>query len=209
MYPGKDLRVVTAVRLAATFPFVTLLPGPTRRRLNDYHMIDGGYYDNYGISSLLAWLDQGLADLQDACERGRDSKEKEACENSRLPQILVLQIRPFPADEDARQPRKRGGPSSSTPRSRDSFRAQHRATSSRSRSTGFVCQTLGIGCADRPSKNPFRNLRIWRIHWARERDKAINPPLSWAMSPSQIQAVKEDWEERVNHADPTRRRSQR
>jgi hypothetical protein len=31
-----------------------------------------------------------------------------------------------------------------------------------------------------------------------ERDKAISPPLSWAMNPSQIQAVKEDWNSRLN-----------
>jgi hypothetical protein len=51
-----------------------------------------------------------------------------------------------------------------------------------------------------------------RIHFAtfefggfngREKDKAVNPPLSWSMSPSQIQAVKDDWTERVDHADPT------
>jgi hypothetical protein len=34
------------------------------------------------------------------------------------------------------------------------------------------------------------------------RDKAVNPPLSWAMNPSQIQAIKDDWSARINRQDP-------
>ena len=33
---------------------------------------------------------------------------------------------------------------------------------------------------------------------AADRDKAINPPLSWAMNPAQIKALKDGWTERVN-----------
>jgi predicted acylesterase/phospholipase RssA len=82
LYPSTDLPVVTAVRLAATFPFVS----PAARILSgkrEYHMIDGGYYDNPGVSSLVRWIDEGLQTLQDKHEP--------------LPQrILIIQIRSFP-----------------------------------------------------------------------------------------------------------------
>jgi hypothetical protein len=61
-YPGLDMSVVTAARLSASFPYVS----PAARADNDglnhnqLHVVDGGYYDNYGMSSLAAWLDQAL-----------------------------------------------------------------------------------------------------------------------------------------------------
>lgn len=62
LYRGYDLPVTTAVRLSATFPFVTPaaradLGGPS---VSQYHVVDGGYYDNYGVSTLIEWLDQAL-----------------------------------------------------------------------------------------------------------------------------------------------------
>jgi len=74
LYPESDLRVRTAARLSATFPYVT----PAARMLRDEstaseprsqdgrfyrpepHAVDGGYYDNYGMVSLFDWLDNGL-----------------------------------------------------------------------------------------------------------------------------------------------------
>jgi hypothetical protein len=45
-----DIPVVTAVRLAASFPFVTPASRPISQGL-PYHVVDGGYYDNYGVYS--------------------------------------------------------------------------------------------------------------------------------------------------------------
>jgi hypothetical protein len=68
-----DTPVATAVRLSAAFPFVS----PAARPLGHPggHIVDGGYYDNAGVYSLLAWLDsvQGPA-----------------------PPVLLLRIVPFP-----------------------------------------------------------------------------------------------------------------
>jgi hypothetical protein len=83
LYPNTDLPIVTAVRLAATFPFVT----PVARALStkpEYHVADGGYYDNYGISSAIAWLDDGFRELLKA--------------KKPLPPVLVILIRSFPDD---------------------------------------------------------------------------------------------------------------
>ncbi len=60
--PGFDVSVSTAARLSASFPYVSPasrpdIGGPFRRQL---HVVDGGYFDNDGMVSLVEWLDQGL-----------------------------------------------------------------------------------------------------------------------------------------------------
>jgi glycerophosphoryl diester phosphodiesterase len=54
-----DVSVLTAARLSAAFPYVS----PAARAEVDgtaAHLVDGGYYDNYGISTLIEWLDAEL-----------------------------------------------------------------------------------------------------------------------------------------------------
>jgi hypothetical protein len=57
---GKDISVLTAARLSASFPYVS---PAARANINNEaaHIVDGGYYDNYGISSLVEWLDRELS----------------------------------------------------------------------------------------------------------------------------------------------------
>jgi hypothetical protein len=78
-YPEQDIPVVTAARLAATFPYVS----PATRALTskpENHVVDGGYYDNFGVGSLSFWLNQAL----------------EGLEKGHRPDVLVIQIRSFP-----------------------------------------------------------------------------------------------------------------
>jgi hypothetical protein len=203
MYPGKDLRVVTAVRLAATFPFVTPAARPDTQDPNDYHMIDGGYYDNYGISSLLAWLEQGLSELKEACEqKTKDPKEKQACSKTVLPHILVLQIRPFPADEVAKATPKGWAFQLYAPvRGLLSVRSTAQLLRDREALALFARRWESTDAESAGARIQFATFEFGGFN-QKERDKAINPPLSWAMSPSQVQAVKEDWNVRINLTDP-------
>ncbi len=78
-YPNRDMPVARAARLAASFPYVS----PATRALTDkfeHHVVDGGYYDNFGIDSLAAWLDQAL----------------EKIDEHKRPDVLLIQIRSFP-----------------------------------------------------------------------------------------------------------------
>jgi hypothetical protein len=83
LYPCSDITVPTAARLSATFPLVTpaarIEQGGTCERHN--HVVDGGYYDNYGMSSLLEWLDIGLQ------------------QTSTIRNVIVLELRSSPAAE--------------------------------------------------------------------------------------------------------------
>jgi hypothetical protein len=70
-----DIAVVTATRLSASFPYVS----PAARADIEgqaAHIVDGGYYDNYGISSLVEWLDAQL-------ER----------EDSTIERVLIIEVR--------------------------------------------------------------------------------------------------------------------
>jgi hypothetical protein len=94
LYHNMDVPVVTAVRLAATFPYVT----PAARIVSgkpENHMIDGGYYDNPGVASLVEWIDEGLRALE---------KNKEPIPDH----ILIIQIRSFPDETTELAPTNRG-----------------------------------------------------------------------------------------------------
>jgi len=61
-YPARDVAMTTAVRLSAAFPYVS----PAARADADdgkhrySHVVDGGYFDNYGVSALTAIADAAL-----------------------------------------------------------------------------------------------------------------------------------------------------
>ena len=65
LFPTDDLRVSTAARLSATFPYASPLArasaGPVK---NGYHVGDGGYYDNSGLLSAVEWLSDARDDLE-------------------------------------------------------------------------------------------------------------------------------------------------
>jgi hypothetical protein len=58
-FTGHDISLVTAARLSATFPYVSPAARPDIAGAQ-IHAVDGGYTDNYGMATLLAWLDEAL-----------------------------------------------------------------------------------------------------------------------------------------------------
>jgi len=60
LYGAKDIDVVTAARLSATFPYVTPVcrPDPKKEPASSFHVADGGYFDNFGISTAAQWIDK-------------------------------------------------------------------------------------------------------------------------------------------------------
>lgn len=91
---GHDckLRVSTAARLSATFPYVS--PAARGYPCPAYHIVDGGYYDNYGVTTAIAWLMEAL--------RGTPPK------GARTPEkVAIVVIRPG-SDEDDKSGRVTG-----------------------------------------------------------------------------------------------------
>jgi len=167
VYPHTDLPVVTAVRLAATFPYVT----PSARPISgqpEYHMVDGGYYDNYGVFSLLNWLDQALFSL--------DVKK--------APDILFIQIRSFPSDVIS--PAVYKGWFFQTYAPLDAL-FNVRTNAQRVRD-----QYELLRFRERWSAQGVK------IHNATFQFEGTGAPLSWAMNPDQTSDITTQWNERLN-----------
>jgi hypothetical protein len=60
LFECYDLKVTTAARLSASFPYVSPIPRNTDKFLNNYHVADGGYFDNSGMFTAVEWLDHFL-----------------------------------------------------------------------------------------------------------------------------------------------------
>ncbi|MFL6350920.1 MAG: patatin-like phospholipase family protein [Bryobacteraceae bacterium] len=99
LYKGWDLAVVTAARLSATFPFITPAARPDDTSVAPFHVVDGGYYENYGMATLAEWLWEGIE-----------------TEGNPIRRVLVLQIRGFPPDPPDRPIANADGSTSSTHR---------------------------------------------------------------------------------------------
>jgi hypothetical protein len=85
LYGDKDLDVVTAARLSATFPYVTPVcrPDPAAQPAAGYHVADGGYFDNFGVSTAAQWIDKVVLN---------------APRQLGIKRIQVLEINAFPED---------------------------------------------------------------------------------------------------------------
>lgn len=84
---GKDIQADTAARLSATFPYVSPA-ARSREKTPDgalLHLVDGGYYDNYGMTSIVEWLNNAL-------------------EDGLISEVLVIQIQSFPEIKSNEKP---------------------------------------------------------------------------------------------------------
>jgi hypothetical protein len=85
LYPNFDISVATAVRLSATFPYVTPIPRPFGEGLDEtkaFHIADGGYYDNSGLFAAADILRELLSTPQ----------------SSTLKRIIIVQIQTFESE---------------------------------------------------------------------------------------------------------------
>jgi Patatin-like phospholipase len=180
-----DIRVTTAARLSASFPYVAPASRPNLDSMytGDYHFVDGGYYDNNGIDSIVGWLGEAL--------EGSDEISK------KVKEVLILSIQHF----DTAGPRTkivRGwsfqlyAPVSGLLSMWNAAPAQRDANEFRL-------------FADRMSKNSGR--KIWIVNIAYQgnpkyqgkrgypgRINCKKAPLSWKLSGLQQECIDEAWE---------------
>jgi hypothetical protein len=172
LYPNRDVPVVTAVRMAATFPYVS----PAARILSgqpEYHMIDGGYYDNPGVSSLVRWLDEGLQTLRNGHEP--------------LPEhILIIQIRSFPDEGTEPKATNRGWFFQTYAPITGLLSVRTTAQLVRDRD---ALTTLARLWSTAPVQGGLED----RIRFATFTFDGNDAPLSWAMNESQKQAIPLAW----------------
>jgi len=173
MYMKNDLAVMTAARLSAAFPFVT--PASRSDDLeNDkqFHVVDGGYYDNYGIATLADWL------LDAAETDGLGGVKK----------VLLLQLRGFPPDPAVQGEQRRGwfyqlwAPLQTMFAVRSCGQLAH--LDLEWRLLQQVCDAKGMELETAILQFPLTKQNIEK-----------EPPLSWHMTELQKQAIEDAWNE--------------
>jgi Patatin-like phospholipase len=172
LYPQVDLSVVTAARLSATFPYVT----PAARAdlgspaTPQYHVVDGGYYDNYGVSSLAEWLSEAL-------EQG----------STQVKRVLIVQIRDSPVGQQSNPKTQRGwfyqtfAPVATLLHVRSAGQYSHNEVE-----LGLLRQVLGRKCIV--------------VEDAEFEFPGTDAPLSWHLTEAQKRQISERWERMKNGA---------
>jgi Patatin-like phospholipase len=106
-----DIRVATAARLSASFPYVSPAARPSYKGdspvspgqpqyYRHMHVVDGGYFDNSGLCALTEWLDDALAKWEDVWKKANRPSIEE--------KILVLEIRGRPDEVGGSEKPQRG-----------------------------------------------------------------------------------------------------
>ncbi|MFN7948982.1 MAG: patatin-like phospholipase family protein [Blastocatellia bacterium] len=176
MFPQHDIPVTTAVRLSATFPFVT----PAARADQDdppgatYHIVDGGYYDNYGVASLVEWLDAAL-----------ENPDYDYTD------VLVLLIRSFPTGAE-------GEPQDIPKQSRGWFYQSFAPLSALQhvRTAGQLSHSeVELDLLQRAWNTNCRNIAVLPFEFP---DAG---PLSWHLTGQQQQNLRDKWRDLLQSAD--------
>jgi len=191
LYPGYDIRVTTAARLSASFPYVAPAARANKKppTTGDTHVVDGGYYDNYGINSLLGWLENVIT----------TSKGETATD------VLILQIRPF-AESAPVSPKPVGwgfqlvAPVDALLNVRDTGQSARGASELALFTKAYapVCDDKHRNCTQ-PGKT-----RVWRADFfypsgfTGTHTNCADTPLSWKLSYEQTKCIRTAWDQLVN-----------
>jgi predicted acylesterase/phospholipase RssA len=187
-----DIRVNTAARLSASFPYVA--PAARSNAKNpsvpDYHVVDGGYYDNFGIVALLGWLEDAINDSSASAETTKEVQKD-------LADVLVLEIRPFPPSGGAAPEAHGWGFQIAAPMDglldvRDTGQSVHDDTE--------------LSLFTRYYRD--RGINVWRAdfvypsNFGEKHRGCLEAPLSWKLSLDQLKCIEEGWRQlRINEND--------
>lgn len=168
LYKDYDIAIVTAVRLSSTFPYVSpaARANPSKPQ---FHIVDGGYYDNYGISTLVEWLDSALSSPDNPVNR-----------------VLIIQIRDSPPDSRTKATSGRGW-------FYQSFAPI--STMLNVRSTGQLSHNKeDIDLLRRIPFKPAVHIESALFQFCGE-----HPPLSWHLTQSQKSNIDTAWNDELAH----------
>jgi hypothetical protein len=180
MYPDNDVLVQTAVRMSATFSWVSPAARSDKDR-DGIHLVDGGYYDNYGLTTLMAWLRHSYPEAMQGGSSGRQRR------------ILLVSIVSFPPDPD-----RKGGD--------QPWYFQATAPVE----TIYNARGAGQGFRNRVESQTFRDLLKTKgvevatldIQYMPLASKcsAQRPPLSWHLTKAEIDCVASEWNRQKDNA---------
>ncbi len=198
MFPDSRTRISTAVRLSATFPYVSpicrALPEPPEHVEQRFHIADGGYADNDGLVTVIDWLDRLI----------RRYVNSKAPTPPPFDRVLLVQIRPFPLKEPTVPADNRGwlyatvGPLQTMANVRRSSQAERGNLE-----VNILCNMNRVVeqlSASRPGGKPRSTIdveSVQLIFQPKSRDNEPHAsliPLSWKLTPRQKLAVRQAWQ---------------
>lgn len=167
LHGGHDMSVVTAARLSATFPFVSPIArawGVDPQDGRAFHIADGGYYDNFGVVSLVEWLSVLLEEAEPI-------------------KVVILEIRAYPSPPKERKARDRAGwlYASAGPLT-TMLRVRTSSQMARNELEFRLIEKLGREMWD------GKKFGIERIHFPLNIE---DPPTSWQLSPRQKKDIQQ------------------
>jgi hypothetical protein len=199
LYPllnrNYDIRVNTAARLSSSFPYVApaARSNITNPPVPDFHIVDGGYYDNFGVVTLLGWLQNALDDSTDPA---RQSEVKQA-----LADVLVFEIRPYATSVGQGHGSRHGwgfqlnAPIDAILKVRDFGQGAHDDTE-------LALFSQAYGPVQSNSGNSH-GINVWRADFEypstfEKGSGCLEAPLSWKLSIDQLNCIDKGWEQFKN-----------
>lgn len=200
LYADFDLEIVTAARLSATFPYVSPICRNDLKNANgDFHIADGGYFDNSGIVTVVEWLDGELQHL---------------IETAKIRNVLLLQINAFPQDPENPKAREAAkgwfmetfGPLQAMYAVRDSTQISRTCTA-----IELLTEKWKSSVEIRhfpiffPSSDDFNDMDVTGLNLGARKTvykqrkafynqrKGYAPPLSWKLTDTEKQAIEIAW----------------
>lgn len=178
-YQPDMVRVATAARLSATFPYVSPICRPLGHDANAYHLADGGYVDNEGLLSAIDWLDHLVA--------YRKSSGKKLFDR-----VLLIRILPFPAGGKPDPEAKAGwrlafvGPLQTIMNVRGASQIEH--------------NELDLSILPDALWQEDIDWRVAKFTFENQPD-SVGPPLSWKLSRVEKKAIHASWQHIVDGAN--------
>jgi hypothetical protein len=101
LYPEYDIDITTAARMSATFPYISPVARPNIQLDKIFHVADGGYFDNFGVSTSAALLDNFLENSKKDDEENdkKDGEKYDERETRLIKKVIFLRINAFPVGE--------------------------------------------------------------------------------------------------------------
>ncbi|MBD2211267.1 patatin-like phospholipase family protein [Nostoc linckia FACHB-104] len=189
LYPEYDLDVTTAARLSATFPYISPVCCPSKETNWNYHVADGGYFDNFGIVTSIELLDQLL----------------ESSQNNQIKKVILLQINAFPDNESPTQEEGAPGWQMEVIGSLLALLNVRSSTQNGSNSLNIKLLKDKYECGYNHNDNERRlqflkdksckkGIEINHVNITFPPGK-ISPPLSWQLTQEQKKAIQQSWDD--------------
>lgn len=182
LYPDRDIKIATAARLSATFPFISPAARPRaeggvlhdQQGEENLHLVDGGYFDNSGIVALANWLDDGL-------------KDDVATRPGLVPQdILVIIIMPFPETKQGSIPSHSGAYFQTLAPLQTLWTVRNQVQA------GFSQRDLSM-LIKRWELEPRHRVKIVSVPIYFPSIGKDDPPLSWHLRHPDVRKIEEAW----------------